>query len=228
MLNLNIFSITGVDSALLQNNASVIHQIKDAGEFWIAIYNAASQIEKRLVVQVDEQAKSFIINITADDLPTGKACCCTENGILVYTLRSGGFVHLKGSEDGCFAMLYKAGSEDAIWDSRKLDAGDFFAFMLLRPGKYSFSNRISGAECLLTVAYPDPRQNSKAEGKEAEPVRLRTEYDANWEPLTIKPGQGVVVEVNNPSRLYCDLREVDDGPEDLIAWKNELKRNNIL
>ena len=227
MLNLSLFSLTHVDSALLRKNVSIVHQFTEAGEFWIGFYNEQAQIQKKSLLQVSDHVKTFVLNMTCGDKQDDKACSCTDDEISEYTLRAGGFMHLQGSENGYFVLLYKAGDKKVLWDSRKLDAGDVFAFMLLRPGKYIFSNYASGAENPLTVTYPDPRQNSKMKKIQFEQIKLKTFDEWNWDPVSIRPGQGVVIEVDKPSRFYGDLREADDGPADLKAWRNELNRNLI-
>lgn len=228
MINLSLFSLTLVDSALLRKNVSIVHRFKEAGEFLIGFYNEQAQIQKKSFLRVIEQEQSFALQMTYDDTQDNKTCACNNNDILQYTLRTGGFIQLQGAENGYFVLVHKAGDKVPLWDSRQLDAGDVFAFMLLRPGEYNFSNYASGAENPLVVTYPDPRLNSKTGLKQFEPVKLKTADEWNWGPINISPGQGVVINVDKPSRFYGYLQKADDGPADLAAWRNELNRDSIL
>ncbi len=144
------------------------------------------------------------------------------------TLRTGGYLRLMSGQEGFFATLRRAGDQDIAWDSRSLQAGDLFAFLPLRPGRYTLTDHLASSECFVTVLYPDPRSNKGSRPPQPEPVRLRAAGSFDMGEVTVVPAQGIVVEVEAPAHLTFILQAPDDGPAELAEWRAAQEREMWL
>jgi hypothetical protein len=139
-------------------------------------------------------------------------------------IRKGGFLvlHVSAGEGGHHATL--AGSEArGGWDSRRLERGDIFSAIPLRPGMYALGNSLDqrNPASAVTVIYPDPRHVSHDLAR-SRPLYLH--YDRrgfSLPTLELQPGQGIVITVKEPARFNLTLQRPDDGPPDLARWREE-------
>jgi hypothetical protein len=131
-----------------------------------------------------------------------------------YEIAKAGYVRFSSSRSrDDYTIVMKNTSDPAgvvVFDSRRLEADDIFAVALIRPGKYTISNTLSGARGEIGVSYP-------VIGKEPyrPPERLSIESDRGGFSMThisLKPAQELSVQIKVPSRIKIELTEPADGP----------------
>ena len=193
------------DSAALSGTALVSHPMPDLGEWRASTTVGRMPLPARTVLVLREGGAAMI------PLEPG--------GEAEQRLHQGGHIRLRAPNGGALAAtLTRAGSTDPAWTSRELQDGDWFGCMPLRPGRYRLTNRLSQAEALVVVRYPDPRID-RDPTQHAEPVRIRAGGGFGPDQVEIFPGQPLVIQITAPAHLVLALFEPDDGPADLAAWR---------
>jgi hypothetical protein len=140
-------------------------------------------------------------------------------------VRQGGFVvlHVSAGEGGHHVTFQGADSGREDWDSRRLEQGDIFSAVPLRPGTYSLANRLAerSPATSVTVSYPDPRQVS-SDSARARPRYLHYDRQGfSQGAVELQPGQGLVITVREAARFTLTLTRPDHGPADLASWREE-------
>lgn len=123
------------------------------------------------------------------------------DGHAVFTASTGEAVH---------AIVAERTGGGEPFDSRRLGAADMFAVTLIRPGTYSVTNGLTGAQGKITVAYPTM---GKEPYRPPQPVSVES-TERGFVPNTIdlQPAQGIIFRFSIPSRIKIDLVEPNDGP----------------
>ncbi|EHK53549.1 hypothetical protein [Allomesorhizobium alhagi] len=202
------FSVINLDSAVLAGTAVIAHQLVECGDWGFAVGGQEGQTSGTGIVRVLDGEGPF------------HAALDLGSPAEVLSLRKGGYLRIgAGTDGGGFVTLHGPEGTDEAWDSRRLSRGDLFAFLVFRPGSYLMTNEIGGLACEILVEYPDPRKNTAKTKPPFEPVRLSSAQIAKSERIRMKPGQGMVVDVESAARLTFVLRSADDGPPDIAEWR---------
>lgn len=193
------------DSAALGGTAVVSHPLADLGE-WQALLSLP---HARLPAQT--------VLVRRDG---GKAMAAIEpDGKTEHRLIQGGHVRLRAVDHSGFAVkLRSVGADAPEWDSRKLQKGDYFACLPLRPGRYRLANHLSQANAEIIIHYPDPRL-PRDPSRLMKQARLRAGKQFSPSAVELFPGQPLIVAVDAPAHLTLTLESPDDGPTDLAAWR---------
>ncbi len=126
-----------------------------------------------------------------------------------------------------YAVQLRTGDSDTqppSFDSRELQNGDIFTTTILRPGRYSLVNAVTGAKGEIRVEYPVVG-NTPYTPPDALNVQVT---DQGFQPnaIQLKPAQGLIFRIGNThARVQIDLVEPDDGPAGVgIAATSPLRR----
>jgi hypothetical protein len=215
-----LFAVIDLDSAALAGSATIVHPMRQAGTWHLSAHRHEGRAVRAVTIRVQPDASSMAvaIDLGAGGDAAGEGARGQTDG---HTLRVGGYLRLNSTaaEGGFFALLHNVDTGEVDWDSRRLERRDVFACLPLRPGEYRLTNTIGTAERRLVVPYPDPRNNSGTRPDSLEPVRIRSRDIARTGELTVRAGQGFVVDIDAAARLSLALRMPDDGPADLPAWR---------
>jgi len=221
----NLFTQIGLDSGSLTMLASVVHTFPEPGEYRGAVH-LGEKVESVFYIKADKNSPVAQVNIdlgslTASAAPaSGSGCGCEEGakeGRNEFVVNPKGYAvfHVSAGAGGYYVHLRKADQDpkQKVFDSRKLEEGDIYSAVILRPGRYSVINALGkGAAGELTVHYP-------SDGKKAyrPPAPLRVEVgEKGFEPkkIEIHPGQGISFHFQQSARIKIELVKPDDGPKD--------------
>ena len=160
------------DSAALSGTAVVSHPLPKSGEWHALLTLGRSPLPVQNVLVLPDG---------------GAAMVAIEPGAEAgQRLRAGGHVRLRAPDQsaGFAAQLRHASRETAAWNSKRLEEGDYFACLPLRPGRYRLVNRLSDSLAAVVVHYPDPRKQRK-------PEQLRTHARISESKLRGNSGFGI-------------------------------------
>lgn len=192
------------DSAALGGTAVISHPLAHAGEWQAVLSLPHARLPAQTVLVLREGG--------------GAMAAVEPDGDTEHRLIQGGQVRLRAAAHSGFAVrLRSVGAEVPEWDSRRLQKGDYFACLPLRPGRYRLANLLSQADAELVMHYPDPRTRDPA--RRMEPVRVRAGEQFSPARVELFPGQPLIVAVDAPAHLTLTLEIPDDGPSDLAAWR---------
>lgn len=206
----HLFTQLGLDSGALTILGALVHSFEEAGEYR-GTARRGDLPEATFRVSVDSacaiaQADIDLATLVDDDDRCG-------DDVRRFTVHPKGFAVFRVSKGsgGYWVNVRRADEDRAVkaYDSRRLEQGDIFSAMLLRPGRYSIENALSKARGEVTVAYPTT-------GKTAyrPPAPLEAECGDTIKPKAIhlKPVQGLNIHATGPARVRISLLDPDDGP----------------
>ena len=206
----HLYTQLGLDSGALTMLGALVHSFEEAGEYrGTARRGDLPEATFRVSVDPDcaiAQADIDLAALVDDDDRCG-------DDVRRFTVHPRGFAVFRVSKGsgGYWVNVRRADEDRAVkaYDSRRLEQGDIFSAMLLRPGRYSIENALSKARGEVTVAYPTT-------GKTAyrPPPPLEAECGETIKPKAIhlKPVQGLNIHATGPARVRISLLEPDDGP----------------
>lgn len=207
----HLYTQIGLDSGALTQLGAVVHAFGEPGEYR-GTARRGDLPEATFQVSVDPGCAIAQVNIdlamlVEDDDPCG-------DDTRRFTVHPQGFAVFRVSKgSGGYSVNVRRADENRAvkaYDSRRLEEGDIFAAMLLRPGRYSIANELSKARGEVTVAYPTV-------GKTAyrPPAALHVDCGDSIKPsaIRLKPAQGLNIHATGPARIAIELVEPDDGPK---------------
>jgi hypothetical protein len=212
-----------LDSGSLTMKSVVAHPMVEPG-----VYRGTFAIGDRSVstflIEVSDSDDPLQVMIDAHELQLLARNAPPDGIARRVRIRKGGFLvlHVTAGEGGHHATLI--GSETrGGWDSRRLERGDIFSAIPLRPGMYTLANSLDqrSPAAAVTVIYPDPRHVSHDLAR-SRPLYLH--YDRHGfsvRTIELQPGQGIVITVKELARFNLTLQRPDDGPPDLARWREE-------
>jgi hypothetical protein len=207
---------TSFDSARLSGLASIAHPLRESGLWRLEMYGRRSLPTQSIDIMVREGGAPRVALDLGSSSRAGD-CCATGDRVLAPN----GMINLNAGSagDGGFALLYRGDAREPIWDSRRLEAGDHYACMPLRPGTYLIANQSGDARAAVTVNYPDPR--AIAQGNRLASGAVHLEVGATITPgeQRIDPGQVLIFAIKTRAHLSLELARADDGATDLAEWK---------
>jgi hypothetical protein len=237
-LNRAMFEVTSFDSATPAGAAAVVHRFKAPGQYVVQLHNGGRVVDHR-VLSVQgaggaeaEAAAHGPASLSA--LPASSALR-SPDGVLVdvgdaqprpgrpapprrpgrISMTEGDYASFTAAPGrGARAVVRRAGGaegeEKVEFDTETLGAEDVFAVTLVRPGTYSLRDTIQKSEGRIVVTYPVIGDTPY---RPADPVEIRA-AGAGFSPdsVTLGPGQGLIVRIENASRITVDLVKPDEGP----------------
>lgn len=218
-LDPNLFNQIGLDSGALTMLGTVVHTFGEAGEYRGTIQRGDGP-ESTFYVSVDSSSPIAQANIDLArrdageaDHPPGCGCGCRDSSRFVVHPRGYAVFHVSGGSGGYWVNVRRADEDPDLraYDSRRLDEGDIFAGILMRPGRYSLRNELGKASAEITVAYPTV---GKTAYRPPAPLDVECGRDVRPAKIHLHPLQGLNVHVLEPARIRIELVEPDDGPAD--------------
>ena len=220
----NLFTQIGLDSGSLTMLATVVHTFPESGEYRGAVH-LGKNVESVFYIKADKNSPVAQVNVDlagltappAQGAPAQSAgCCCPETkeaqNQFVVNPKGYAVFYVSSGSGGYYVHLRKADEDpkQTIFDSRKLQEGDIYSAVVLRPGRYSVTNTLGKEKAELTVHYLSV---SKTGYRPPTPVRVDV-GDKGFEPRKVEahPGQGILFHFKQPSRIKIDLVKADDGP----------------
>jgi hypothetical protein len=213
----NLFEQIGLDSGSLTILGTVLHSFREPGEYRGAVYGAEGR-QAVFYLTVDPNCPAAHINIDLASLVgnagVAKEDCGCEQGERRFTVNPRGYVafHVSGGGGGHSIQVRRAKEDpkEKIWNSQKLDEGDLYSAVIIRPGTYSAVNLETKAECQIVVSYP---QIGKTAYRPPAPMRVMLGPKGfEVKQIELKPAQGLVFDVKSPARIAIRLLKPDDGP----------------
>jgi hypothetical protein len=220
----NLFTQIGLDSGSLTMLASVVHTFPEPGEYRGAVH-LGEKVESVFYIKADKNSPVAQVNIDLGSLTASPTtapsadCCCDEGNkktgsAFVVNPKGYAVFHVSSGAGGCYVHVRKADEDpkQKIFDSRKLEEGDIYSAVILRPGCYSVTNtltRVAAGE--LIVHYPSVGKTGYRP-----PPAVRIEVGENgFQPnrIEVYPGQGLSFHFKQPSRIKIELVKPDDGPK---------------
>ena len=195
MINLAAISAVELRSDRLGPLDSIAHPL-DPGSYAGQIWSGDTQVGSFTIdIEPGGQGDQITIDLSTATSP-GTSCARYRGGAIEgYPLYA--VFHCGGQASGLHVVLDAADRKDAHFDSRALQAGDYYAVTAVRPGQWALSSgRSKGAQGKVTVteARPDgkPRPSQcgatiKADGKSFNP-----------NSASVVSGDGIVFEVGGP------------------------------
>lgn len=207
----HLFTQIGLDSGALTMLGAVVHGFEEAGEYR-GTARKDDLPEATFQVTVDPGCAIAQVDIDLAALLDEDDRCGDD--ARRFTVHPKGFAVFRVSKGsgGYWVNVRRADEDRAVkaYDSRRLEEGDIFSALLLRPGRYSLANELSKARADVTVAYPTV-------GKTAyrPPAALHAECGDTIKPsaIRLKPAQGLNIHATGPARIKIALVEPDDGPK---------------
>jgi len=222
----NLFTQIGLDSASLTMLGTIVHSFSQPGEYRGVVHEGA-QVKAVFTISVDKNSANAQASVDLASLVLGpdashpENCPCCEGssskdrGPRTFVVNPRGYVlfHVSQGPGGYYVHVRRtdAEEEDKGYDSRSLAEGDVFTAILLRPGAYSIINSLTGAKAELIVTYP---KRGERRYRPPAPVRVvchKKSFETDM--LQIDPGQGVIFEGREYSRIQIKLEKPDDGPK---------------
>ena len=216
----NLFTQIGLDSGSLTMLGAVIHSFREPGEYRGSVHTEGEKNQAAFYVSVDKNSPVAQVNIDlaaltmpSDSSTKSYGCEGSQNR---FTVNPKGYAvfHVSGGVGRYNVHVRKAeeNPKEKIFDSRKLDDGDIFSAIIIRPGTYSVVNTRTKAKAQAEVVVSYPKIG-KAPYRPPGPVRVRVTRE-HFEPRSIKlkPGQALLFECNTPSQIKIELQKSDDGP----------------
>jgi hypothetical protein len=207
----------GLDSGSLTMLGTVTHQFPEPGEYRGSVHKG-EETESVFYVNVDKNSPVAQVNIDLSEVQKKVAqvsdCCSSGQGGYRYSVNPKGFAlfHLSSGAGGYYVHVRKADEDpkQKVFDSRKLEEGDVFSAVIIRPGAYSLSNESTKARAEFSVAYP---KIGKVAYRPPKPIRVDCTRDS-FEPkkFDLQPGQAILFHFKTPSRIRIELVKPDDGP----------------
>jgi hypothetical protein len=210
-VNRAIFEQTTLDSGALTVLATALHRFDKPGDYPVWVYRGERRLG-RVMVQVREDGPQFHVNIDLSEIdrPREDECGCKAEGDPVYKVRPGGMAgfFVSRGRGGYSVVIGQGGGESQrtrLDTRRSLEAGDMFAAAPLRPGAYSITDMLTGAQGTLYVAYPQG-------GRETEPPAQMRYGQAGFEPreMRIQAGQSLLIHLDTPAHIRVELQKPDD------------------
>jgi hypothetical protein len=207
----HLYTQIGLDSGALTQLGAVVHAFGEPGQYR-GTARRGDLPETTFQVSVDPECAIAQVDIDLAALLDEDDPCGDD--ARRFTVHPKGFAVFRVSRgSGGFSVNVRRADEDRTvkaYDSRRLEEGDIFAAMLLRPGRYSIANELSKARGEVTVAYPTV-------GKTAyrPPAALHVDCGDAIKPsaIRLKPAQGLNIHATGPARVKITLVEPDDGPK---------------
>ena len=209
LLNRHLLMQTDSDSGALTVHGAVVHRFAEPGSLAGTVYRGRDAVG-RFTLHVDPACETKQLNL---DLVQIDRSVGLRHAAEHFAVAAGGHVVFWVSKGaGGYAVVLAAREPDAkpSFDSRTLGAGDYFTVNPLRPGLYGATNSQSKAEGRLVVAYPDMQRRSRTA---AAPAAIRAGAKGfSPERAEIQPMQGIVFQIEAPSRIRIALLEPTDRP----------------
>jgi hypothetical protein len=208
----HFFTQIGLDSAALTMLGTVVHGFGEPGEYRGTV-RTGDQLEGTFYVSVDQSCAVAQVNIDLAALTSPTVARSGKQPEQRFVVHPKGYAvfHVTGGRGGYWINVRRAEEDRDLeaYDSRRLQEGDIFSGILLRPGTYSITNTLSKAQAEATVAYPSM-------GKTAyqPPAPIDVECGETFRPRSIRlsPMQGLNFQVKSPTRIKIELTRPDDGP----------------
>jgi len=209
LVDRHLFTQIGLDSAALTMLGVLVHRFEEPGQYR-GTARRGDLPEATFQVSVDPSCAVAQVTIDLATLAGEDDACGDARR---FTVHPKGYAVFRVSEgNGGYWVNVRRADEDPnvkAYDSRRLEQGDIFSAVLLRPGRYSIENALSKARGEVTVAYPTM-------GKTAyrPPAPLEAECGDTIKPkaIRLKPVQGLNIHVTASARIRITLLEPDDGP----------------
>lgn len=207
----HLYTQIGLDSGALTQLGALVHSFQEAGEYR-GTARRGELPEATFQVSVDPGCAIAQVDIDLAALADEDDPCGDD--ARHFTVHPKGFAvfRVSNGSGGYWVNVRRADEDRAVkaYDSRRLEQGDIFSAMLLRPGRYSIKNELSKARGEVTVAYPTV-------GKTAyrPPAALNAECGGTIKPsaIRLKPAQGLNIHATGAARIKIALVEPDDGPK---------------
>src|SRR5262249_55607489 len=147
-------------------------------------------------------------SLTASPTKAASADCCGDKKAgneFVVNPKGYAVFHVSAGAGGYYVHLRKADEDpkQKIFDSRKLEEGDIYSAVILRPGRYSVTNALTKAAGELIVHYPSV---GKTGYRPPPPVRIEV-GEKGFQPnkIEVHPGQGLSFHCKQTSRIKIEL-----------------------
>lgn len=194
------------DSAALGVLDSIAHTVVEKpGRYQLVSVSRASVRVATLVVdESGPQSAAVELALVGEDA----GCGCGGGADGEITVAPGGLLSFSvESGFGPYHALIRAGGDaEPVFDSRRLGAGDFVAFVLLRPGTYRLGGAVEGE---VVVAYP---QRGSESGLQKEPLRLGSGgRGRKARKIALDAGRPLIVELSDGGAVTAKLVAPDDG-----------------
>lgn len=215
--NLALLNTNQFDSGALGMMAMVIHPFTEAGQYRGSVLRAGKVVGD-LTFLVDESSTVMQLDI---DLATvglqkrqsGQDCDCHATPVPPAKVVSPrGFVLFYASGGSGYAVNVSHASGKTRFDSGRLEKGDLFALSLLEPAQYEGTNALTQARIDVAVEMLDGSPKElKARFAALETANI-TVGDGGFKPekLRVVSAQGVVFQINEPSRIVI-RKKADSG-----------------
>ena len=216
-----LYTQDNLDSGALTMKCVIGHPLLKSG-----LHHGTVMLGERFVagfvVEVSETSDETQTTIDLAELQVLGRGTAPNEVIKQFVVRTGGYMvlHVGNGEGGYHVLLRNTSiKQRSLWDSQRLEAGDIFSAIPLRPGSYTLSN-VAGnmVSTRLVVTYPDPRHNTKGRLR---PTPVYASFDRrNFDPerLEIYPGQGIVIATKDHARFVLTLEQPDDGSDEIRQW----------
>ncbi len=215
-LNQRFLNQTRFDSAAPAGAAVVAHRCEREGEFELHVGLKRDVLARaRFAVGSDPAAREAVTEaapLPAVGVDLFKLVRPGVSAPALPAIAPGGWLSLTSSQPlrDHHVLLREQGVRSGSFDSRRLDGRSLFALTMIRPGRYSLADAISGAAGEIVVAYP---VRGKRAYRPPEPLQIEvTEKGFGAAPILLSPAQGLVFRFAAESRIQIELLEPDDGP----------------
>lgn len=230
LTNLQVLNQTRFDSGSLSGLAAVVHRFTQPGEHRVTVLREEQPVHTLSLRVLPGAAQppvgpAMAAGPQAGALPTqvhidlnraltslGRPAPAAREALQVAA-EGYALFHAPAGAAGFAVQVHAPGAKGQalVFDNRRLQNGDIFTVTLLRPGRYSLLNVVTGAKGEIRVSYPVIGDTPY---RPPDPLQVQCSV-RGFQPdsIQLKPAQGLIFHIGDTlARLQIELVEPDDGP----------------
>lgn len=213
-INLQLFKNRTFDSGALGVLARVVHQFPSAGYYRVVIMQQDNQITE-IDFNVDDSSELMQLNIdlaqaVRDSKVRPDVREYKSEKQMVRDVSPKGYVMFNSSSGGGYSVRVSNREHQLVFDSTKLEEGDFFAVSLLERGIYRMTNRVNSTSGEIIVGIP-PEAANRTKTLDTRFIAVDEKgFDPNR--IELSPAQGLVFQFKVASRVY--IENIETSPQE--------------
>jgi hypothetical protein len=229
-LNRALANTKRFDSGALGSLAMVLHPFTQPGHYHGEFLRDGQTVgEFRFVVAAGSKEFQLDIDCATEyrrDVEGDKSCACDGTSTKERTVSPKGYVLFHASQGSGYAVRVTDTSQKVVFDSTKLEAGDYFALTLMEPAHYVATNTVSEARMDIVVEMPKTfaRDHMQQSPESLEVSRGGFAKDK----ATLPAARGTVFEIKAASRIVVARRDatnhdapLDGNDKPIARWRRQ-------
>jgi hypothetical protein len=228
-INLQLFKNRTFDSGALGVLARVVHQFLSAVYYRVVIMQQDNPITE-IDFNVDDSSELMQLNIdlaqaVRDSEVRPDVREYKSEKQIVQDVSPKGYVMFHASSGGGYSARVSNREHQLVFDSTKLEEGDFFAVSLLERGIYRMTNRINSTSGEIIVGIP-PEAAYRTKTLDTRFIAVDEKgFDPNR--IELSSAQGLVFRIKDSARISIEKTDTSPQKHDkpVIHWQKPKTAN---